>query len=88
MSARHVSHCLQDDPWNCPGCRADMRRELGVPVPADFPELRDLRAVAEAARELTHWDWLHLLDESVHSRDVRADVAALRDALAKLDGAR
>jgi len=47
-------------------------------------EINALRKVVEAARELTSWNWLHLLDDTVCSRDVRADVERLRAALAVL----
>lgn len=49
-------------------------------------EVGKLRAVAEAARELTGWEWLHLLSDDLPSRDVRADVERLDGALAALDG--
>ena len=46
-----------------------------------------LRAVAEAARNLTNWDWMCMLDdnESPCTDDVRADVRKLESALAALE---
>lgn len=40
-----------------------------------------LRAVARAAHELVEWDWLHLLDDGLSSRDVIADAKKLQTAL-------
>lgn len=46
-----------------------------------------LRAVAEAARNLTNWDWMCMLDdnESPCVDDVRADVRKLKSALSALE---
>lgn len=56
----------------------------------DKREMRDeiakLRAVAEAARELTRWDWSHLLDDDDrNAEDVCLGVDRIAKALAALD---
>jgi hypothetical protein len=49
-------------------------------------ELQALREVAEAARNLTNWDWLPMLNdnESPDTDYVRADVKKLKEALEKV----
>jgi hypothetical protein len=49
-------------------------------------EVTKLRAVADAARSLTSWDWRHLLADENAWLDVAADVDLLEDALKALDG--
>lgn len=69
------------------------RRGIGD-VPRLVDDLHDLLAanakllaVAEAARNLTNWDWMCMLDdnESPCTDDVRADVRKLESALAALE---
>jgi hypothetical protein len=57
-------------------------------LPALVAEVRALREVAEAARSLTDWDWLHLLEDDVApgkwAKEVRNGVAQIEAALARV----
>lgn len=54
--------------------------------PAMAAEIRALREVADAARNLTNWDWLPMLNdnESPDTDHVRGDVKKLKEALEKV----
>lgn len=65
-------------------CVWDFQVELLAARTEPAADERMIAALA-AARELVRWDWLHLLDESAHSDDVRTAVNDLDNALASLD---
>ncbi len=74
---------LEDELTHSGRAEEDELYETGLAL---IDRVAQLERVATAAREHVSWDWLHLLDDTVHSRDVHADYSRLAGALRALDG--